>query len=383
MQTWQQWRVCGQTGDMSSSDTDLTAADVSWDLSGLLSDVDASSPRELVERAQVLADGLQHYKGTIAHISADELFEMMTVLSETSELLSRAGHFTTLKFSENTADPEIAAEMQFINEQANSVSTKLLFIDLEWAEVSSERSRELLLGDRFDFCRHHLENMRRYQPHQLSEPEETVLSETSLTGASAWVRLFEEHTSAIEVDLPASLGGKVSLMSALANLHAPDTSSREQAAHAISSALEPGLRTRAFIYNTLLLDKSVDDRLRNYPTWITSRNMANEASDESVQALIDAVVARYDIPQKWYALKAQVLGVEQLRDFDRMASVATSDTSIGWEEGSAVVREAYASFSPELAGIVGRFIDERWIDCLLYTSPSPRDKRQSRMPSSA
>ena len=347
---------------MSSSDTDLTAADVSWDLSGLLSDVDASSPRELVERAQVLADGLQHYKGTIAHISSDELFEMMSVLSETSELLSRAGHFTTLKFSENTADPEIAAEMQFINEQANSVSTKLLFIDLEWAEVSSERSRELLLGDRFDFCRHHLENMRRYQPHQLSEPEETVLSETSLTGASAWVRLFEEHTSAIEVDLPASLGGKVSLMSALANLHAPDTSSREQAAHAISSALEPGLRTRAFIYNTLLLDKSVDDRLRNYPTWITSRNMANEASDESVQALIDAVVARYDIPQKWYALKAQVLGIDQLRDFDRMASVATSDTSIGWEEGSTVVREAYASFSPELAGIVGRFIDERWID---------------------
>ena len=90
--------------------------------------------------------------------------------------------------------------------------------------------------------------------------------------------------------------------------------------------------------------------------------MANEASDESVQALIDAVVARYDIPQKWYALKAKVLGVDQLRDFDRMASVATSDTSIGWEEGSAVVREAYASFSPELAAIVGRFIDERWID---------------------
>ncbi len=24
-----------------------------------------------------------------------------------------------------------------------------------------------------------------------------------------------------------------------------------------------------------------------------------------------------------------------------------------------------------------------WDDCLLYTSPSPRDKRQSRMPSSA
>ena len=90
--------------------------------------------------------------------------------------------------------------------------------------------------------------------------------------------------------------------------------------------------------------------------------MANEASDESVEALIDAVVSRFDIPQRWYSLKAQVLGVPRLQDFDRMASVAESDTSIGWQEGSAVVREAYASFSPELAGIVGRFIDEQWID---------------------
>lgn len=347
---------------MISPNTDLAASDVSWELSGLLSECDASTPRELIDRAQRLSNDLQRFKGTIASITSDDLFQMMSMLSETSELLSRAGHYTTLKFSENTADPEIAAEMQSINEQSNSVGTALLFIDLEWAEISNERSRELLAESRFDFCRHHLENLRRYQPHQLSEAEETVLSETSLAGASAWVRLFEEHTSAIEVQLPESLGGNVSLMSALSHLHAPKASTREQSAAAVSAALEPGLRTRAFIYNTLLLDKSIDDRIRNYPTWITSRNMANEASDESVQALIDAVSSRFDIPQRWYSLKAQVLGVPRLRDFDRMASVAESDTSIGWQEGSAVVREAYASFSPELAGIVGRFIDEQWID---------------------
>jgi len=362
MYAWPWESIYSQTVTMSSTETDLTASNVSWELSGLLSERDASSPRELVDRALMLANDLQRFKGTIANITSDDLFEMMSMLSEASELLSRAGHYTTLKFSENTADPEIAAEMQSINEHSNSVGTKLLFIDLEWAEVSDDRSHELLAESRFDFCRHHLENLRRYQPHQLSEAEETVLSETSLAGASAWVRLFEEHTSAIEVKLPESLGGTVSLMSALSHLHAPTTSTREHAAAAVSAALEPGLRTRAFIYNTLLLDKSIDDRIRNYPTWITSRNMANEASDESVQALIDAVVSRFDIPQRWYSLKAQVLGVPRLRDFDRMASVAESDTSIGWQEGSAVVREAYASFSPELAGIVGRFIDEQWID---------------------
>jgi len=102
--------------------------------------------------------------------------------------------------------------------------------------------------------------------------------------------------------------------------------------------------------------------LRGYPSWISSRNLDNEASDESVQALIDAVVDSYPIAQRWYRLKAEVLGLDRLADYDRMASVASADREIGWSEGTRIVRDAYASFSPELAKIVDRFIDESWID---------------------
>jgi oligoendopeptidase F len=137
---------------------------------------------------------------------------------------------------------------------------------------------------------------------------------------------------------------------------------RASAAAAVTAALEPGLRTRAYIYNTLLLDRRIDDRLRSYASWVSARNLGNEASDESVRALIDSVVRRNDIAQRWYALKARVLGLDRLADYDRMASVASSETSIGWAEGTRIVRDAYASFSPELASVVGRFIDERWID---------------------
>ena len=97
--------------------------------------------------------------------------------------------------------------------------------------------------------------------------------------------------------------------------------------------------------------------------WIASRNLANEASDESVQALVDAVQARYDIPQRWYALKAQLLGRRQLADYDRMASVATADEEFGWTEARDLVLDAYASFSPELAvgraALLRRVVDRR------------------------
>ena len=90
-----------------------------------------------------------------------------------------------------------------------------------------------------------------------------MLSETSVVGAGAWVRLFEEQTSAIQVTLPDDLGGDVPLMQALSYLQHPEPEIRATAATAITAGLEPGLRTRAYIYNTLLLDRSVDDRLRS------------------------------------------------------------------------------------------------------------------------
>ena len=163
----------------------------------------------------------------------------------------------------------------------------------------------------------------------------------------------------------------MSLEQGLSQLMSPDRDVRRTAAEAVTVSLEPGLRTRAFVFNTLLVDKSVDDRLRSYPHWLASRNLANEASDESVQALVEAVEARYDIPQRWYALKAQLLGLPRLADYDRMASVASSDEQFGWDEARALVLDAYASFSPDLASAAERFFTEEWIDAPMRPGKRP------------
>src|SRR5262249_6305176 len=126
-----------------------------------------------------------------------------------------------------------------------------------------------------------------------------------------------------------------------------------------------------FVLNTLLADKSVDDRFRHYRSWIASRNLENEASDASVQALIDAVQARYDIPQRWYALKATLLGVDRIDDYDRLASVTDVAQEFGWSEARELVLDAYASFAPSLADAGRRFFDEAWIDAPVRPGKQP------------
>ena len=352
--------------DTESAESDLTASDVRWELDELLGD---STVEQMLDRSGELVDELATARGTIADLSASELAGLMRRSAELEDLLGRVGNYVMLRFSEDTADPQRGAEMMLVEERSTAMATKLVFFELEWAELSDERVEELLADPELDFCAHHLRNMRRYRPHLLSEPEEKLLTEKSVSGAGAWVRLFDELTSALPVELPGPLVGQpgeqsttVGLEAGLSLLQHPDREARATAAEAVTASLAPGLRTRAFVYNTLLLDKSVDDRLRGYDSWVSSRNLSNEATDESVQALIDAVVNRYDIAQRWYTAKAQVLGLDRLSDYDRMASVASDESSITWSSARRLVLDAYGSFSPELADVARRFFDENWID---------------------
>ena len=114
--------------------------------------------------------------------------------------------------------------------------------------------------------------------------------------------------------------------------------------------------------NTLLADKAVEDRLRHYDHWLASRNLANEASDESVEALVSAVRNRYEVPRRWYRLKARLLGLDGLADYDRMAAVTEEQEHVEWPRAKETVLSSYRAFSDELGALVQRFFDESWID---------------------
>ena len=340
------------------SDSDQLATDVAWDLEPLLGET-GSVDSLLAEAAEAAEKFSEKYRGRIAYLSASDLAEAMHALAQISDGVGRVGSYVGLKFSVDTTNPEFGAQMANADEKSTEISNTLLFVELEWAAADDVHVEEVLTQPELDFCRHHLSAARRYRPHLLSEPEEKILADKAVTGSSAWGRLFSELTSTIEVDIS---GETISLEEGLSRLQSPERPVRKEAALAVTCALEPGLRTRAFIFNTLLADKGSDDRLRHFDNWLASRNLDNEASDESVAALVEAVVSRYDIPQRWYTLKAKLLGLDRIFDYDRMALVSDTEETFSWSAAREIVSDAYKSFSPELSDVVERFFNEKWID---------------------
>jgi oligoendopeptidase F len=346
---------------MASTDTALEEPELletAWDLDPLVDGRGADGALAALDEADRQAgEFAERYAGKVAELDGRGIVAAMRELEAIEDLAGRAGVYAGLRFSTDTLDPERGALLQRVQERGTAIETKLLFFGLEWAALDDAKAEELLAAEGLDFARHHLRMERRYRPYLLSEPEEKILAEKQVTARAAWSRLFSEQLSAVEVG-----EGKEALDVALARLASADRSVRKATAADVTAALAPGLRTRGFIFNTLLADKATDDRLRGYPSWISSRNLSNEVSDESVDALVHAVQDRYAIPQRWYRLKAQMLGLDRLADYDRAAAVIDEEPVFRWPEARDLVLDAFGSFSGELERQARRFFDERWID---------------------
>jgi oligoendopeptidase F len=341
--------------------TELTGAeDIAWDLSDLYDGGDdprlEADEQEADEAAAAFRD---RYHGKTAELSASELREAIEERERIESILTRAIYFAHLWFATDMADPARGALVARLTEKGAALDTQLLFFGLEIADLDDDAAEALIADDELEKWRHWLRSLRKFRPYLLSEPEEKIVTEKSVSGVSAWGRLHEELLGALRVQLD---GEEVALEEAMSKLYSGDRDLRRRAAEAVTESLEPGLRTRTYVFNTIVLDKSIDDRLRGYETWLSSRNLRNETSDEAVQALVDATTARFDVPQRYYRLKAKLIGLDRLTFYDRFAPIGEDPTKVSWDEARDTVLNAYADFSQETGDIVERFFEESWID---------------------
>src|SRR6266852_5464121 len=336
------------------------AEQVRWDLTDLFQSPTDTAIEETLAEAQTRAVAFEaRYKGKVASLAPEEFAAMMRELEEDEELAARPDVYAYLLHSQNTEDPAAGRLLARVREAGAERASHGVFFTLELAHISDDQAARLYADPESARYRHTVEEARKFRPHQLSEPEERVLTDFSPVGNSAWNRLFEELCARIRVDLD---GRRAPLDEALVRLRESDRTVRRQASAAITAALDQDARTRGYIYNVILGEKAIDDRLRHFPTWISSRNLANETSDEAVQALIEAVTGRYDVCARYYRVKKKLLGVGDLHEWDRYAPIGEVARDLSWEEAKDLVLSSYRRFSTRAAALVEDFFKHGWID---------------------
>ncbi len=301
------------------------------------------------------------YAGLVGGLDGAGLVGVMRELAEIRSSAQRAVVYAQLRFATDSGDPERGALLDRMRSAGAEIEAALAFFELEWSALEDERAEALLqeAGAALDFAAHHLRVVRLKRAYLLSAAEERVMVQRRLTGELAWARLFETLAGAMMVDLD---GETVPLAVAYNQLTDADGARRRTAMTALATAVQEGFGTRAYVFNTLLQDRAVEDRLRGYPSWLSARNLDHQLTDQAAQTLIEAVRGRYDIARRWCRVKASLLGHEQLDECDLMAPVALAESRYPYAAARELVLGAFGDLSPEVATLAARFFDERWID---------------------
>ena len=338
-----------------------SASEVNWDLSDLYASPDAlrSDLQALQEDAQAFA---HTHRGAISSYDAETLAEALATYETLLDRAGRAHAYAFLHWATQTTDDQRGALLQHVREQYSHIEQKLLFLEVEWAQLDDDRASALINHEALADYRHYLTVEHARAEHVLSEPEEQVLSEKRVTGSGAWTRFFDETLGEKQYTLN---GETLSQQEILSKLYEPDRDTRREAALSFTDGLADLQRPLTFVFNTLLADKASTDRLRNYDHWLDARNESNQVEREMVEALIEAVTGRYDLAGRFYRLKRELLGFDTLYDYDRYAPIRDVETTYPWEEAQTLVLDAYESFHPRMARTAQQFFERNWIDAAL------------------
>jgi oligoendopeptidase F len=333
-----------------------------WDLSDLYPGHEAPEIETDLKRLAALAGEFRrNHEGKLAGLDGAGFLSAIQTYEAGQDLAGRIGAYAQLVYAGNLADPVLARFHQNIVERLTEISLETLFFTLEINRIADEA-----LQRKFDHAplaryRPWLDTVRLFRPHQLSDEAERLLHEKAVSGAQAWMRLFEETIADMrfEVEGKALTGNE-----ALTLLTDRDGAKRKAAAMALAKGFKAEVRLLALVTNTLAKDKEIDDKWRKFPRPVSSRNLANQIEDAVVDALVGAVRQAYpNLSHRYYRLKAKWMGVDKLDFWDRNAPLPDDqDRLIPWPEARKMVLEAYAAFTPELAAIGEKFFARNWID---------------------
>ena len=342
-----------------------------WDLSEYYKGTDDKQiDKDIKKYAQLAAAFAKKYKGKVAALDAKAFVAALKEIEDISNLGSKLGGFAYLNSTTRLMDAKASALYQKVSEALSEAGTDLLFFGLEYNKMDEKAIRKLEEDKEVKVYAPYLKRVRKFKPYELSEDVEKTLLEKDVTSGSAWVRLYEESMARLSYEVD----GKKYNDAQIGRLClSPDAELRAKAGKEINKVSKDNSFSVCYIYNMIMKDKAVEDKKRGFKLPMSARNLSEEVSDETVNALAQTVRDNYkNIAWRFYKLKAKLLGVDKIQYWDRNAPLPIEDDrSYTWDEAVQTVLKAYNEFSPKLYNVAKEFFENPWIDV------APKDGKRS------
>jgi oligoendopeptidase F len=341
----------------------MTFAQEKWSLEDLFPDFDSPALEESYRRLDEQVTAFEAFRSRLKENM--DVADFMKIL-DASEKITRLEHrlysFAGLAFAADTQNQAAQSAMARAEQFLADVENRMLFFDLWWKDLDENEAQRLLknTGD----YRHHLEEIRKFKPHTLSEAEEKIINIKNVTGPNALVTLYDAITNRYVYTL--HIEGKAKEMTRgelMTYVRSDNAALRAEAYRELYRVYAQDAPILGQIYQVRVRDWGNENvLLRHFPNPMSARNLRNDIPDEAVDILLDVCEKNTDIFQRYFKLKAEHLGMKKIRRYDIYAPVVKADKRYDFDLAADMVFDSFTSFDPKLASLARRVFDDRHLD---------------------
>lgn len=346
-----------------------------WDLSNIYLGLD--DPKLLADMAKVGEDTSALsalFENELLPLSAqqpkpevlsEKLSRMVDLVNEIQTLSSTIGsylHAITSTDSYNKAAEQLSSKFQISMLPLQNVIVRMSV----WLGKMSDQLPAALAvpGSAHDHA-FAIKEQAHQSRYLMSEAEEELANELSLSGGSAFGDLQGTLTSQKEVEF--ELDGKLEKLPlpALINLRShPEAEVRERAYKVEQATFEDMKEALAACLNGVKGEVNTLDRKRGREDSLHSSIDAARIDRETLDAMMGAIQDSLPMFRDYHQAKAKHLGMEKLPWWSLFAPVGSVDKTYTFDEARDIVLTNFATFSPELAEFARTAFDKNWIDAL-------------------
>ena len=321
---------------------------------------------ELESAFDVIEEQVTSFEGLRSNLTPDMPADRFIDVVQSSEQMTRVAHrlygFAGLSFAADTQNQTAQSLQARVQQYLAEIENRTLFFSLWWKDLDEENARRLMdvSGD----YRYYLEEMRLFKPHTLSEPEEKIVNLKNVTGSNALVTLFSSITNRyvfkLEVDGEIKELTRGQLM---AYVQGSDPELRAAAYQELYRVYGDDGPILGQMYQTLVRDwRNENLTLRKFSSPMAVRNLTNDIPDKAVDTLLEVARKNTGIFQRYFKLKAKVLGVDKLRRYDIYAPVVEAEKTIEFGDAAAMVLDAFTEFDPKVGEYAKHVFEQDHMD---------------------
>ena len=267
------------------------------------------------------------------------------------------GYYFWLRTNQDQNSPALKASFNKVEEFGRGIENDMRFFYMRICKIPVRMQKKFLNHPSLVRYRHFLERAFAEAKYLMSEAEEKIISIKAPTSHSNWVKMTsgfivrEER----EVTLEDRSRAQKNFSEILNIMNNSNRNVRDSAARAFNDIIAKHALVAEAEINSILSNKKTDDELRNLPRPDLARHINDDIDSDVVDALIRTVSGRFDIPARFYKLKAGLMNVRRLKYHERNVEYGMSDGNYPFSKAADLVRDVFAGLDSEFAGIFDSF----------------------------